>query len=99
MPLQGAPLAFLVLLWGAGCPAVLCSARIGAGTAAAIDLAFPFIFLVVVAREILAGQNWRNLPMLAALSLLLLGNLLVHLDAIGLAPTAQLGNRVGVATL
>lgn len=99
MPLQGLALAFLVLLWGAGRLAVLCSAGLGAGTAAALDLAFPFTFVIVVAREILAGRNWRNLPMLAALALLLLGNLLVHLDAIGLAPTAQLGDRLGIATL
>jgi uncharacterized protein involved in response to NO len=99
MPLQGGPLAFLVLLWGTGRLAVLCSSRIGADTAAVLDLAFPLTFLAVVAREILAGRNWRNLPMLVALTLLLLGNLLVHLDVIGLAPTAQLGNRLGVATL
>jgi uncharacterized protein involved in response to NO len=99
MPLQGGPLAFLVLLWGMGRVAVLCSAKIGVETAAVFDLAFPLTFLAVVAREILAGRNWRNLPILAALGLLLAGNLLVHLDALGLAPTAQLGDRLGVATL
>jgi uncharacterized protein involved in response to NO len=99
MPLQGAPLAVLVLLWGVGRIAVACSKTIGAEIAAVLDLGFPLIFLAVVAREILAGRNWRNLPMLAALALLLLGNLLVHLDVMGLTPTAQLGNRLGVATL
>jgi uncharacterized protein involved in response to NO len=57
------------------------------------------VFLAVVAREILAGKNWRNLPMLGALLLLLLGNLLVHLDALGLVDTAELGNRLGLVTL
>lgn len=99
MPLQGVPLALLVLLWGVGRLAVLSSAGIGVETAAVLDLAFPLTFLAVVAREILAGHNWRNLPMLAALALLLLGNLLVHLDALELIPTAQLGDRLGVATL
>jgi uncharacterized protein involved in response to NO len=99
MPLQGAPLAFLVSLWGIGRLAVLCSAGIGVETAAILDLAFPLTFLAVVASEILAGRNWRNLPMLAALALLLLRNLLVHLDVTGLAPTALLGDRLGVATL
>lgn len=37
--------------------------------------------------------------MLGALSLLLLGNLLVHLDALDLADTAELGNRIGLVTL
>lgn len=99
MPLQGAPLGGLVLLWLAGRVAVLTSGRIGVDAAAVLDLAFPLVFLVVMAREIIAGRNWRNLPMLAALLLLLAGNLLVHLEAVGLSETAALGNRVGIATL
>src|SRR5579875_1617216 len=70
-----------------------------AALAALADLSFPAAFLGVVAREIIAGRNWRNLPMLAALSLLLIGNLLVHLEALGLADTAAVGNRIGLATL
>ena len=61
MPLQGVPLATLVLLWAAGRLAVLLSAEIGAPAAAVADLSFPAVFLMVVAREILAGKNWRNL--------------------------------------
>jgi uncharacterized protein involved in response to NO len=99
MPLQGGPLAVLVLLWAAGRAAVLVSGWIGAPAAMALDLAFPAAFLAVVAREIVAGRNWRNLPMLAALALIFAGNLLVHLDAIGAAGTAALGNRLGIATL
>jgi uncharacterized protein involved in response to NO len=37
--------------------------------------------------------------MVGALALLLLGNLLVHLDTGGVAATADIGNRLGVATL
>jgi uncharacterized protein involved in response to NO len=99
MPLQGGPLAILVLLWIAGRMAVLFSARIGAESVAILDIAFPLVFLAVVAREILAGRNWRNLPMLGALTLLLLGNFLVHLEALGVAETAEFGNRLGIATL
>ena len=99
MPLQGGPLATLVFLWAIGRVAVLLSAVIGGVAAAVADLSFPAAFLAVVAREIVAGRNWRNLPMLGALSLLLIGNLLVHLDALGIADTAQLGNRLGLVTL
>ena len=99
MPLQGAPLAVLVLLWLAGRIALLLSVEIGAVAAAVFDLAFPAAFLAVVAREIVAGRNWRNLPMLAALTGLLLGNVLVHLDALGVADTAVLGNNLGIAVL
>lgn len=104
MPIQGASLATLALLWSAGRLAVLFSAWIGAGVAAAFDLAFPVIFLIVIAREILAGRNWRNLPMVAALGLLLLANFLVHLEILGgpqsrFPGAASLGNRLGFATL
>jgi uncharacterized protein involved in response to NO len=99
MPLQGWPLAALVLLWAAGRLAVLCSSAIGALAATVLDLAFPAAFLAVVAREIMVGRNWRNLPMLAALSALLAGNVLVHLEALGLGETSELGNRLGIATL
>jgi len=99
LPLQGGPLATLVLLWAIGRLGVMLSAKIGALAAAFADFSFPALFLMVVAREIIAGKNWRNLPMLGALSLLLVGNLLVHLEALGLAGTAELGDRLGLVTL
>lgn len=89
----------LALLWLAGRIAVLFSAWIGTVGAAAIDLAFPTIFLGAIAREIVAGRNWRNLPVAGALALLLLGNVLAHLAPLGVAETAAIGNRLGVATL
>lgn len=99
LPLQGWPLIILVVLWVAGRAAVCCSQAIGSLAATVIDLAFPIAFLGVVAREIIAGKNWRNLPMLGALSVLLIGNLLVHLETLGVADTALLGNRLGIAVL
>lgn len=99
LPLQGWPLIGLVLLWIAGRIAVCCSQAIGPLLATIIDLSFPLAFLGVVAREIIVGKNWRNLPMLGALSILLIGNFLVHLETLGFADTALLGNRIGIATL
>ena len=99
LPLRGAPLGALAALWLAGRVAVLLSGPIGAGAAAAIDLAFPAALLAAVARELVAGRNFRNLPMLAGLGLLLSGSLLVHLQALGAADTGALGNRVGIAAL
>jgi uncharacterized protein involved in response to NO len=99
MPLQDGPLVILLALWAVGRVAVLLSARLDPPITAALDLAFPVVFAAVVAREIVAGHNWRNLPMLGALTLLFAGNLLVHLDALRIASTAELGNRIGVATL
>lgn len=98
-PLRGAPLAGLAALWIAGRLGVLFSQGLGAAAATAIDLAFPVLFLATAAREIVAGKSWRNLPVLGALSLLLLGSALVHAEALRLGSTAALGNRIGVATL
>ena len=98
LPLQGGPLIILVALWAAGRVGLLVPG-IGAIAASIVDLAFPLVFLVVVAREIAAGRNWRNLPMVAALAALLAGNALVHAESLGLAASADLGNRLGIATL
>jgi uncharacterized protein involved in response to NO len=86
LPVRGVALAGLVSLWLAGRIAMLVPG------AALLDLAFPAALILVVARELLAGRNWRNLPMLAALVLLLAGNLLFHLGIYD-------GLRLGIATL
>ncbi len=99
LPLQGAPLGTLVALWFCGRLAILFSGAIGLKASAIIDLAFPAAFLTVVAREIVTGRNWRNLPMIGALALLLAGNALTHVDALGFASASDAGNRLGVATL
>jgi uncharacterized protein involved in response to NO len=96
MPLQGVPLAVLVGVWLAGRLAVGASAWIGAGIAAVLDLSFLTLLLGVMLREILAGRNWRNLPMPVVLGGLLVANALTHADAVGLAATGPLGQRLGL---
>jgi uncharacterized protein involved in response to NO len=98
MPLQGLPLALLVVVSLAGRLAVFGSEVTGAGTAAVLDLAFLALLLGVVLREILAGRNWRNLPMPVALAGLLAANALTHADAAGIAATGPLGQRLGSAS-
>jgi uncharacterized protein involved in response to NO len=99
MPLQGSPLAALAALWLAGRVALALSAVMGPWAAAALDLAFPAALLGAVAREIVAGQNWRNLPVCLALAGLLAANALTHLEAIGFAATGPAGIRLGTAVL
>jgi uncharacterized protein involved in response to NO len=97
LPLQGGPLLGLVLLWLAGRLAVAVSAAIGAWPAAAIDLAFLAALLFVIAREIVAGKNWRNLPMLAAIGALLVANGLMHAEALDLGTFAATGWRLAIS--
>ena len=92
LPLRGAPLGALAALWLAGRIALFSSAPW-------IELAFPLALIVVVAREVAAARNFHNLPVVAILVLLFVGDLLVQLHALDVAYTAALGNRVGVATL
>ena len=99
MPLQGAPLLGLVLLWLVGRIAVATSAWLGGPAAAAADLAFLAALLAVVLREIAAGRNWRNLPMAAAVLALLAGNALSHAEALGWLADDGHGRRLGLAVI
>lgn len=99
MPLQGAALGWLVGLWVLGRVAVFCSAWVGEAIAVPVDLAFPLALVAVMGREILAGRNWRNLPILGALGVLLAADVWVHLGVLGFTSNAQSGNRLGIAVL
>ena len=81
LPVQGMPLLVLVLLWLAGRFAVFFSSLIGWIAAAATDSAFLFAVAMAAAVEIVAGRNWRNLKVLAPVSVLFVANLLFHLEA------------------
>ena len=96
LPLQGGPLLLLLAAWSAGRLAVACSAILGWLPAALFDLSFLVLLTVAIAREVVAGRNWRNLKALGALSTLLVGNALFHLEAFR-SGTAEYGIRVGIA--
>ncbi|MGE5765625.1 MAG: NnrS family protein, partial [Bacteroidota bacterium] len=99
LPLQGLPLAGLAAVWLAGRAAVALSEVVGPWVAAAIDLAFLTLMLAVALREIVAGRNWRNLPLMGALLLLIAANALTHLEAAGVSVMMQAGERLGIAVL
>lgn len=98
-PIQGRPLAILFTLWLAGRAAVGSSALIGAGTAAVLDLAFLATLFGTALREIVAGRNWRNLPITVFLAALFAANVLTHLQAIGVSATGAVGQRLGIAVV
>ena len=99
LPMQGAPLIGLVLLWIAGRVAVMGSDWIGAGAAAAIDLGFLAVLGGVTAREIVSGRNWRNLPPVLAIALFLVCNALSHAAALGLVDADGVARRGGIAVV
>jgi uncharacterized protein involved in response to NO len=97
LPMVGWPLGGLVLLWVAGRLAVAVSALLPSGVVMASDLAFPLILGAALAREIVAGRNWKNLPVLAMVLGLTLANAAFHLEAArGGYPAGGIGLRSGL---
>ena len=99
LPIRGFPLALLAGLWLLGRIACLISALVPAWLAVAADLAFPAVLAIVVAREIITSRNWRNLPIVASVTVLGIANLLMHLEADGVAVPPGLGWRLGLAAV
>jgi uncharacterized protein involved in response to NO len=96
LPLQGRPLLLLLSVWLAGRAAVAFSADIGWVAAAMVDCAFLALVCAAVGREIIAGKNTRNLKILIFVGLLLLANVVFHVEA-HFAGSATYGRRFGVA--
>ena len=95
LPVTGGPLVALVLLWCAGRAAMLIPSF---AAAPFIDSAFIFVFAMVVGREIIAGRNAKNLPVLILLTVLGSANVLSHLHTFE-PELALLGERIGIAVV
>ena len=80
LPVAGAPLAALTLLWAAGRIAVAFSAEIGRIAAGAVDCAFLGFFVVVVAAEVAFGRNARNIKVALLVVALALANIAFHVE-------------------
>jgi uncharacterized protein involved in response to NO len=98
LPVSGWPLAGLALLWLAGRAAILWSAKMSGVAAALIDVGFLITLAIVAAREIIAGNNWRNLRVLIILGVLIFGNIIFHAEVF-LKGSADYGNRLGIAAV
>ncbi|MEI6202419.1 MAG: NnrS family protein [Enhydrobacter sp.] len=98
LPLQGNPLLVLVLAWLAGRFAVTFSANLGWIGVSVVDCAFLVLMVAAVAREIVAGKNWRNLKIVALLALLSAGNLAFHIEA-NFEGMAIYATRIGIAAV
>jgi hypothetical protein len=97
LPLVGWPLAVLAGLWLAGRLAVAFSAHLPALAAAAVDLSFLAALTLAIGREIVAGRNWRNLKVLALLTVLTGANAAFHAEALaGDYAAGGYGFRIGL---
>lgn len=98
LPVAGWRLLFLFLLWCVGRAAFLVTGLTSPLPAIVLDSLFlPCLFLVV-AREVVAGRNWRNLKLLALVALLTAANIGFHAEILS-AGSAGLASRAGVAVI
>ena len=96
LPVMGLPLTLLYLIWLAGRIAMF------TGGIPVVVAAIDCLFLISVAgfawREVMAGKNWRNLPVCLLISLLALSNIADHAgEALGLP--FQTGLRSALALI
>jgi len=100
LPIVGWPLAGLFALWLAGRVAFAFSAFVPAPLVAAVDLSFLLALAFAMGREIVAGRNTRNLPVLGLVILLVVANGAFHLTATtGGAAATGYGARAGIAVI
>ncbi|QPC86339.1 short-chain dehydrogenase [Mesorhizobium sp. NBSH29] len=96
LPVQGLPLLGLALLWVAGRLAVFFTTEIGWATGAVVDVAFLATVVVLIAREIISGRNWRNLKVLIPLLILFAADIAFHLEA-HFGGMSNVSRRLGIA--
>ena len=72
---------------------------VSAEVIAVIDTSFLFVLLGVLWREIVAGRNWRNLPITVVLGLLATANIFSHLEALGYVEIDGMSYRMAIAVV
>jgi uncharacterized protein involved in response to NO len=98
LPVAGWRLALLFALWCLGRVAFVIIGMTGVLPAVLIDSAFLPVLLLVIAREIVTGHNWRNLKPLVLVGLLAAANIAYHAEVLT-AGRPDFGLRAGVAGL
>jgi uncharacterized protein involved in response to NO len=98
LPVAGARLIALFSLWCLGRIALLATSVTGPLAAAVVDSLFLPCLLIVMGREILVGENWRNLMPLALIGIFATANIAYHAEVLTTA-APNYGLRAGVAAL
>ncbi|QNN22227.1 NnrS family protein [Planctomycetales bacterium ZRK34] len=88
---HGPWLMALVGLWLAGRVAILSGEVMPEPLIAAIDIAFLPALIAAVAVPIIQTQNWRNLVFIVLLLAMTIANVMMHLQAMGIAAVARPG--------
>lgn len=98
LPLRGGSLLMLFLVWLAGRIAMLMTARLGTSIAAVIDGTYLWLLTFLILREILSGNNWRNLKVMVLVAILASANTFFHVEIVrNGAP--DVSSRLGIAAI
>lgn len=87
--LVGMPLIAVCGLWALGRVALAVAGSLPRGLPAVVDLAFLPVLVVALSRPIVASRNRRNFVMIAALTLIWLLDVAIHLEALGMLSGAS----------
>jgi len=98
LPVNGGGLGLLALLWLAG-RVVPWLPGLGPSLVAATDVAFLITVAIIAWREVMAGKNWRNLPVALLVTLFAAANVVYHLEGGVVPPGAGQRMALGVAAL
>jgi len=98
LPVAGWRLLLLFLLWCAARGAFLATGCTGPLPAVVLDSLFLPCLLLLVAREIFVGRNWRNLKPLVLVAVLAAADIGFHVEVLDTG-TSSAASRVGVAAL
>jgi len=98
LPLRGGSLLVLFLVWLAGRIAMLMTARIGLPLAAVIDAAYLWLLTFVILREILSGNNWRNLKVMVLVAIIASANTFFHIEVVR-SGAPDISSRLGIAAI
>lgn len=98
LPLRGLPLLALVIVWLGGRLCLTIPFEASWLAKMLVDASFLALVAAAAAREILAGRNWRNLPMVILVLLLFAGNVTFHLEA-HFRGVADVAIRIGIAVV
>ena len=98
LPVAGWRLVFLFALWCAARAAFLVTGLTGPLPAVVLDSLFLPCLLVLMAREVVAGRNWRNVKPLVLVAILAAADIGFHVEVLntGLSITAS---QIAVAAL
>jgi uncharacterized protein involved in response to NO len=98
-PIAGGRLAALVFLWAAGRALNLFSMHVPFWIVTGVDVAFPLVLALFVAREVIIARSRRNFMMPLPIAMLALADLLIYLEASGARVSTGIGWRLALAAV